>query len=400
MMKKIYLLILVLIPFISFGAWSQPLTTPPGGNTDVPINIGATSQAKISTIGATGFCIVNSSRTAISCLGNGKDFPWENSGDDILNTNTGNVLINSTSIPSTWTKQKLTVGGGVQATKFCLGLSCIDINTGVAGDTVNNWRETVMTLMTNGDMASCQTGELLSYSATENRFVCVSAITLPARIVTGGTPASANYITKWSTTAGVIQNSLLYDNGTAVCLGGTSGTACINSWDDAINNFGVSSIVGGKNIAVSPVSGKGAVTVNYVASTPTAECAVGQVPKWNGTAWSCLTLPLPLLPVACNSAGQVLKWNATTNNWDCSTDIAGAGVGPGTVNRVSKFTTATNVDDSNIMDTGTYVTVGATRTGTTGAQPSTLVTGGGFIIETRATNPASPETGRMWLIVP
>ena len=91
-MKKIILLTIILTPFLSFAIWSQPTATPPGGNTEPPINVGTATQYKKGTVGAFKFCIYNASGAVVDCLGQGtgnSNWPWKFSGNSINNTNTG-----------------------------------------------------------------------------------------------------------------------------------------------------------------------------------------------------------------------------------------------------------------------------------------------------------------------
>ncbi len=153
-MNKIKTLIILALMFFSgtsFAAWSQPTAVPPGGNTEAPINVGTLKQVKGAEIGATKFCLYQSDRTTvIGCLGgaNTTNFPfiYDGTTNNIKNTNEANsVLINKPRITDLWGSayEKLTVGGKVKAEGFCLGQSCIDINTGGAGDTTNNWSEVI-----------------------------------------------------------------------------------------------------------------------------------------------------------------------------------------------------------------------------------------------------------------
>ncbi|HRY62859.1 MAG TPA: hypothetical protein P5056_03770, partial [Candidatus Paceibacterota bacterium] len=150
------LVALVAIPALSFAAWSAPTAAPTSDNTQPPLNISTADQEKLGTITAKGLC-VRLSATTIRCLGETPgntpsvfDFPWIQQGNNIVNTNTGNVLVNPLRINNLWgtaPTERLTVGGKVKAEGLCLGLSCIDINTGGTGDTVNNWKEAITSLI-------------------------------------------------------------------------------------------------------------------------------------------------------------------------------------------------------------------------------------------------------------
>ncbi len=161
-MNKIKTLIILALMFfsgVSFAAWTQPTANPPAGNTQPPINVGTSDQIKKAMIGATEFCIYNSAGAEVSCLGgsnpdNPTPFPWIFEGDNIYNTNTTNkVFVGGKNADflgiwknlTEWTNNqiKLAVNGTIIAKGFCLGQSCIDINTGGVGDTINNWSEVI-----------------------------------------------------------------------------------------------------------------------------------------------------------------------------------------------------------------------------------------------------------------
>lgn len=145
------LFIIAILPVFSFAAWTNPTAAPISGNTEPPINVGpntvvggvSTGQYKRGTIGAYEFCLYTTAGAKITpCLGGGgttpTNFPWVQNGNNINNTNTGNVLINPTGILSAWgTQEKLTVGGNVKAAGFCIGNVCKTEWPGGGAGTVN-----------------------------------------------------------------------------------------------------------------------------------------------------------------------------------------------------------------------------------------------------------------------
>ncbi|MDP1625412.1 MAG: hypothetical protein Q8L64_06695 [bacterium] len=100
-MPKIYislaLALTLLIPAAVLAQWTGPTQAPPGGNVASPINISATSQTKAGGI------LLNTNGAAYGLI-----------------VQNGNVGIGAMT-PS----KKLEVSGGVKASEYCLGESCV-----------------------------------------------------------------------------------------------------------------------------------------------------------------------------------------------------------------------------------------------------------------------------------
>lgn len=52
------------ISLITFAAWTEPTVNPPGGNVDIPVNVGATLQNKTGSLGLGGLVVSNSAHLA------------------------------------------------------------------------------------------------------------------------------------------------------------------------------------------------------------------------------------------------------------------------------------------------------------------------------------------------
>lgn len=194
-MKKYIFALTIFLPILSFAAWSQPSATPPLSNTEPPVNVGAVDQIKSGMIGATEFCLYKSDRTTeIGCLGGyDNNFPWVKvnpvtATGAITNTNPGSVGI-GTNVPS----KKLEVAGGIKATEFCLGSSCITLPD-VGGDTINNWKVAIKEILT-GSETSCADGQVLEWSSSLSKWVCSSG---------GGADTLDDVATRGATTGNII----------------------------------------------------------------------------------------------------------------------------------------------------------------------------------------------------
>ena len=140
-MKKIKIflsIVFVLMSTTAFATWSQPTATPSNGNTQPPVNVGSVDQEKNGTITAKGLCVRKDAIT-LRCLGENpgttstfNDFPWIWNGNNIQNTNLGDILINPTRISSLWGAgtEQLTVGGKIKSEDYCIGggNSCLNPN--------------------------------------------------------------------------------------------------------------------------------------------------------------------------------------------------------------------------------------------------------------------------------
>ena len=151
--------------------------------------------------------------------------------------------------------------------------------------------------------------------------------------VVAGPLKTNNYLTKWiDTTTNKIANSLLYEETGKICLGTGASKSCITNWSDIKN--GVTKIIAGTNVTITSTGtgGTGDVTVN-------------------------------------------------------STATGGGDVGPGTANKISKFTASDKIGDSNISDNGTVVEVSTIP----------LKAANGLIIPKVTTDTNSLEEGAIWL---
>lgn len=160
-------------------AWTGPTQSPPAGNVDAPVNVGNSTQYKSGAFGVgglfrgygsavfdgnvgigmtnptqkldvlgyvkgTGLCIGNDCKTSWPTSGGAGSSYWSPSGNDIYNTNYGNVGIGMTN-PG----QKLEVAGNIKANGLFFGknsergslpgfiIANNGVTTGVATDNFN-----------------------------------------------------------------------------------------------------------------------------------------------------------------------------------------------------------------------------------------------------------------------
>jgi len=132
-------------------AWTGPTATPPAGNVAAPINVGSTFQTKSGGIGVTDLTVAASGHVNFGATsgdsgygirdgagtvqyknsgGTWSNFPvsvWTVSGNDIYNSNSGNVLIGTTA--------NVTLSGGSCYPNFGCGVS----GTPIAKLNINGW---------------------------------------------------------------------------------------------------------------------------------------------------------------------------------------------------------------------------------------------------------------------
>lgn len=381
-------------------------------------------------MGAYEFCLYKNDGTKIlPCIGNSiggtTSFPWVFSGDskDIKNTNSGKVIIYDNppaggastgpsqeflgwySIPQWNNEVELAVDGNIIAKGFCLGKSCININTGGTGDTTNNWKEAITNII--GDIGKeweSLSGGIIS-TKTDTDKVAIGTNTI--RDITGTTREKVDV------------DGLVISDG--FCLGKdcvqldptstTNQTTIVKNWQELINknqsglNFPVS-IVCANNTPPLMVDGLGA-SCNGVSIFPAAIkiCPADNVIKVSvnsGVASAqCVKTPSPIYAVCGNN--QVLKWKefyitgTYYKTWVCADDIEGSKLTinntnattplAGTTNKIVKFTGNSSIGDSKLTDDGTFIT-----------NSVPVKTTGGFILENR-TNDTVPagQIGRMWI---
>ncbi len=127
--------------------------------------------------------------------------------------------------------------------------------------------------------------------------------------------------------------------------------AASNSWSAASSAGTVTSVGTGPGLSGGPITTAGTINLAATNLLPTVACATNQVPKWNGSAWTCAadtnsggtvtsvatgsgltggpitgsgTINLAatnLLPLVACAANQIPKWNG--NAWSCAADSTG-----------------------------------------------------------------------------
>ncbi len=235
----------------SVFAWSLPTANPPQGDLPAPLDTSSVEQTKVGNLnldnnlkvggllrlglytshptGTNGNLYYNTSdhkfygyqNNEWKELGGGAGF-WLASGDDIYNTNTGNVGIGTTS-PG----QKLDVSGGNIRTTGQL-ISTVASGTAPLSVSSNTKVANLNADLLDGYSAGNASGNIPLSNGTANTNLNAdmidgqhysSAWPNPSNMVTGS--GTSNYLSKWTGTY-TQGNSLIYDNGTNVGIGTTS----------------------------------------------------------------------------------------------------------------------------------------------------------------------------------
>ncbi|MBL0121886.1 MAG: tail fiber domain-containing protein [Betaproteobacteria bacterium] len=143
--------------------------------------------------------------------------------------------------------------------------------------------------------------------------------------------------------------------GTAATLGG-SGT--------------VTNVATGSGLTGGPITASGTIGLAATQLMPPTACSANQIPKWNGSAWTCAA-DANSVPAAACTGGSFLQWNGT--DWQCSTPTSSSG-------------TVTNVATGAGLTGGPISTTGTINLAATNLLPTTAC----------STNQVPKWSGSLW----
>ena len=319
LLKSVFLFIALFLSVVALAGWTAPTETPTGGNVPPPVNVGTSDQHKNAFFSATGL------KTSAFQLG--------------TTTTAGWVLTANSSGLGTWQAAPTGGGGG--------------------GGTVTS----VTASGTSPITASSSGGN------SPNISVSISQ----AGSGSNGYLSSIN----WNTFNGkenvLTFSSPLVRTGNAITCptcGSGSGVSVGNKGDITVNNNGTWTI--NNNAVDNPKILNGAVDSLKLADNAVTNSKIianaittGKIADGNVTTADIANNAVTITKLPAGSGSATTYLNGL-GGWTVPAGGGGGGsgvVGPGTTNRIAKFTGSTTIGDSQIFDNGTNIGIGTVLPG-------------------------------------